>query len=282
MSFSQLKLTLPRQNLQSSKDTVYKYKNIFLNQLANAEAFLAQSDSLVTNLHNLNRTSLSGDERYHLTIPVIQKYLVLLSSIRQTVPGQVATDLNKEMGYACKLLLRDCPPHSADEKSQFVHWALVALSEQLRDHYEKYMSEPQGLWGEVHRVYEFGQSHRLNSFTNAPLNRTIEETYKQILLLATAEPYRLTVKESRLLFTWLGNWAEKATLNFQESPELNHHFFYVDLSRNAGVLNHSQVCNIGNDESIMAFNPLPVIDRAKQHMVMIRKGNHPKIGRAHV
>ncbi len=284
MSFNELRLTLPQQQLDFKQESVDVYKDVLLNQLMTAESFAAQIEKVITNMHNLNRMELNGDTRYSMVIPMIQKYIVMMDSIRGRGPKSSSamirpkflSELNKEMGFCCKLLMRDCVPHSLEEKSQFVFWTLVALTEQIKDHYEKYQTEPAGLWGEVNRLYEFAFHHRLNLFEPAPQYRSIDHCYKEICVLSAANPYRLTARESKVIYSWVRSWANKAILSHQESPEMNQRYFYLDLETNYGPLESRNLKTVANDSSVLALNPLPLIEKAKQHLSKLKKGAVPE------
>lgn len=283
MSFNELRLTIPQQQLEASHESLDVYKDVLLNQLMESDAFVAQLDKVVINIHNLNRIELNGDTRYTMVLPIIQKYMNLLDSLRGLGPKlagalvnqKLLNQLNVEISYACKLLMRDCVPHSLEEKSQFVLWTLTTLAEQIKDHYEKYQMEPRGLWGEANRLYEFSVHHRLNLFEPPPQYRSIENCYKEICLISAANPYRLTARESRSFYSWIRSWAAHCELNHQESPEFNQHYYYIDLESGSGPVISRKLKNVANDPSILTLNPLPLIEKAKSHLVELKKGQPP-------
>lgn len=273
MSFADLRLTLPQQQLNADHHLVVRFKDVMLEKLSDPDLFISQVETVNAQLHNLNRSNLAGDTRFNLMAPVMNRYLMVLHQLRKKAKGSVLSELNKEMAYACKLLIRDCPPSGPEEKAQLFHWAMIAMIEQVRDHYEKYLSEPKGVWGELHRLYEQAYLQKLTQNTNAPMNRSIEQSYKQALMLAAGEPHHLSVKENRQLFYWLGSNADKIYLNRQESRDLNQNYYYIDLARNESVLNHRQIGDVGNDQTILCLNPLSLINLAKEHMKAIRQGS---------
>lgn len=272
MSFAELRLSLPQQQLQADHQTIVRYKDVVLGKLSDSDLFVAQADTVISHLHNMNRSSISGDTRYSLLSPVLNRYMSLLFELRDSCKPSVMSELNKEASVTCKLLLRDCPPHSTDEKAQFIQWTMVTLGEQIRDHFEKYLSEPKDLWGELHRLYQHASDQRLTEFFTAPLNRTIEQTYKQILMLAAAEPHHLSLKESRNLYYWLGQNSDRIQLRLQERKDLYQNYYYIDPLKNDGVLSHREVGGQANGQAVLCMNPLPLISLAKEQMQMIRKG----------
>lgn len=279
MSIASLRLTMPKQNLHISKETTALYRDVLVNQVLNVADFDSHFDKIATNLHNLNRMPLNGDARFNLTEGLINRYLLYIQQVRS---GELTLsarhrgelpDLNREFAYATKLLLRDAIPHSKEEMANFVYWALSAMFEQLQDYSEQHRSQPDVLWGEVNRLYQFAESRFLTDFhSNKPDNRDIESRYKQAILYQAAQPEHLNDRELKLIDSYLRKWSFRAQVNHQESRDFNAHYFYIDLESQSGVLTARQITGAGNAASIRVINPLPIIEQVRQHMSHLRNG----------
>ncbi|MEJ2043889.1 MAG: PilZ domain-containing protein [Reinekea sp.] len=279
MSIASLKLTMPKQNLHVNKETVALYSDVLGTQVLNVTEFENHYDKIVTNLHNLNRMPLNGDDRFNITEALINQYILFMQHVRcgdmQLTVGQAKDlpELNREFSYATKLLLRDTVSHSKEETANFVYWAISAMCEQLQDYSNQHRQQPEALWMEINRLYEYSETHFLTDFhSNKPDYRDIESRFKQALLFQAAQPEHLNQTELQLIDSYLRKWAFRAHLNHQESREFNSHYFYVDLESNLGAQSSRQIKGAGNDNCIRALNPLPVIEQARQHMNQLRNG----------
>lgn len=280
MGFAELRLTLPQQNISVRPEEVSRLSREFGQLVSSGVSFAMRPDLITTHLHNLNRMELTGDERYLLCYKLVYQVMAEKDQLRRSLSPAMLIDLNAEAGFAAKLLLKDCPSHSVEEKAQFTHWVLFSLSEQIRDHYERYKTEPKVLWGEIHRIYEYAMLHRISDFKTHPLNVSIEHSYKLAIMTAASEPYHFNLTEARVLFQWLNRWSDKCTISNQISRNRNQAYFYVNLSLNEGVLSHSQSEQyLANDYSVLAINPLPLISLAKEHMAFLKSaGKKEDIG----
>jgi len=280
MGFAELRLTLPQQNISIRPEDVNRLSRESGQLMSSGVSFSVRPDLITTHLHNLNRMELSGDDRYLLCYKLVYQVMSETDQLRRSLSPAMLMDLNTEAGYTAKLLLKDCPSHSVEEKAQFTHWVLFSLSEQIRDHYERYKTEPKTLWGEIHRIYEYAMLHRITDFKTQPLNVTIEHSYKLAIMTAASEPYHFNLTEARILFQWLSRWSDRCTISNQISRSRNQAYFYVNLSVNEGVLSQSQSEQyLANDYAVLAINPLPLISLVKEHMAYLKtSGKKENIG----
>ena len=279
MSIAALRLTMPKQNLHLNRENAALYRDVLVNQILTADDFNQNLSTALNTLHNLNRMPVNADERLSLTEGLINQYIVYVHQARrgdlrlskQQIQG--LPELNREFGYAAKLLLRDAVPHSKEELANFVYWAITALSEQIQDYSEQHKQQPQMLWAEVNRLYHFAEARFLTDFqSNKPDHRDIDSRFKQMLLFQAAQPEHFNDEELRLVDCYLRKWAFRAQLRHQESREFNAHYFYIDLETHNGVQTARQLKGAGNGNSIRVLNPLPIIDQARQHMNQLRNG----------
>lgn len=279
MSFADLRLTLPTQGLQSNRDLLALYRDILVDQVIETADFGPKLAKIVPHLHNLNRMPLDGESRRSLTEPLIRRYLLfeLQANRTHSIPSgsldALMVECNREISYATKLILRDCITHSQAEQARFTYWAICALADQLEDFSRQYRSQPGAIWGELHRLFQHARLRGLTEFQSLPPDQgDIESRYKQVLLLAAAQPEHLNRNDQAILTAYLQKWAFRARLNHQQSREGNSRYFYVDLESNQGVQTARRLTVAGNDESILVLNPLPLIEQGRQHMKQVHGG----------
>ncbi len=96
--------------------------------------------------------------------------------------------------------------------------ALSYLGQMLLRAYQVYAPYPDGVWLAIHGLYQqadaqgYAQTSIKENITDSECDRSIENVYKHILLLALACPYRLRQGEVERIDTWLCEWAQHATL----------------------------------------------------------------------
>lgn len=99
-----------------------------------------------------------------------------------------------------------------------VHRAIRYLSEVLISCYQIYIPYPDGSWKHLHTLYSLsGQNGLLEQpvidiTLRNPTSTTIENIYKQILLLSLACPYRLRQNEITTVYELLSQWAPYSKL----------------------------------------------------------------------
>jgi hypothetical protein len=128
------------------------------------------------------------------------------AALSQALMRQMARGYHKSLGTQGK--------HSALATQR----ALCYLGQMLLRAYQVYTSYPDGVWLAIHGLYQqadaqgYAQSAIKENITESECDRSIENVYKHILLLALACPYRLRQGEVERIDTWLCEWAQHATL----------------------------------------------------------------------
>ena len=99
-----------------------------------------------------------------------------------------------------------------------LHRALYYHGESLLTTYQVYRPVARGLWSNIHQTYQAAERKGLQASTvkdpHQPRNRetTIEAQYKQILLLAMANPNHLPQADIALVYAHLAHWATQCRL----------------------------------------------------------------------
>jgi hypothetical protein len=99
-----------------------------------------------------------------------------------------------------------------------IHRAIKLLTSVLLKAYQVYEPYPDCVWLEIHSLYRYAEDNRLHNSKVSDDYRlernpsSIADTYKQILLLALACPYRLRHGEVEGIYLALEDWAAFCTL----------------------------------------------------------------------
>jgi hypothetical protein len=94
-----------------------------------------------------------------------------------------------------------------------VYRAMSHLVSSVADAYEVYIPPPPTLWHDLHQLYDFAVTNKLQSCalkqvaTPADATPSIESLYKGILLLSLASPFRLHNRDIERLLPNLHHWA---------------------------------------------------------------------------
>lgn len=100
-----------------------------------------------------------------------------------------------------------------------IHRAIRYLSEVLIGNFQIYVQYPDGVWKDLHSLYATAERHGLlhlhvtDVTLHKPESTTIEDVYKQILLLSLACPYRLRQSEISNVYALLYQWAPYSKLS---------------------------------------------------------------------
>ena len=120
-----------------------------------------------------------------------------------------------------------------------LHRALYYHGQSLLSSYELYQEIHGARWRDIYSLYLEAERKALHlttvkdPFKQGEANTSVSDMFKQILLLALADPHRLTQQEMRTVYTMLDGWAAQCQLygitDFNEPPGV----FVVDLSGDA-------------------------------------------------
>lgn len=169
---------------------------------------------IYTAIYGSNRARLDDDERFRLLEAYgVKLYSVLLAlgrdynevSLPLTETAREAANLSRDLlieyayGYKIILLEKANKLLLFSAKRQLptlLHRSMSALSDLLTLSYKTYTPTPAGVWHEIHQIYHYAQFHALQDVPvdvgqNNAATSPISVVYKQALLLALADPYRL-------------------------------------------------------------------------------------------
>ncbi|MBI5040520.1 MAG: hypothetical protein HZB57_04775 [Gammaproteobacteria bacterium] len=179
-------------------------------------------------LHSIQTLELPADQRFRLLeqlrppidtaldamkVHYVGKPFPLADKSRQTVALSQVLMQQMAQGYRSTLATGGKHLTLATQRG------LTYFGQMLLRAYQVYAPYPDGVWREIHGLYQQAEAR---GDTQSPLKDpaadsgcaiTIENTYKHILLLALACPYRLRQGEVERINAWLCDWAQHATLS---------------------------------------------------------------------
>lgn len=211
MSF---KFSVPTADPTDSGSHVMRAKQAkaWLDTLIN-QPLMDSARGIYTAIYGSNRVRLDDDERFKLLEvygeklhPVLvslsfdfnEVKLPLSESARES--ANLSRDLLIEYAYGYKIILLEKANKlllfsAKRQLPTLLHRAMSALSDLLTLSYKTYTPTPAGVWHEIHQIYHYAQFHGLQDqlieSARQPESAPISVVYKQALLLALADPYRL-------------------------------------------------------------------------------------------
>lgn len=215
------------------------------------------------------------DEHYHLRNPQ-----ALLHSTNKE--KDKLAELKQEMAYGYKtILLEAIARNDLTHKpiAEIIYMAMYYLGHSIMQCYDNYTLPNNDLWYEINQLYSFAERYQVHRVTigrafSLPAANTIEDYFKQILLVELANPYQLSPGESWQVYSYLGHWVKHVKL-LNEPQYLNHsEYFLLDLD--------SQRCPHQifappqpDQHSFRYLTPDRLIALIEQHINTLRGGHRP-------
>jgi len=247
------------------------------------EAGNALYDALI----RLNRTRLSDTERLALLEayrPAVARVTRLLerdydeSALPLRDRAREAVNLTRELLIECacgyKILLSDNSTRRAaanrHQMPLLLHRTITALADTLILCYRTYSPTPAGMWHEMHQIYHYAAYFRLEN-ESVPTDGTDRQTsiglvYKQALLLALADPYRLVPGDVSKVLSLVERCHERANV-VPYSPDLSGPGLFLiqtDSDRPPKALGHSANAQIAPvDKLLSAASLVDLLDQFK-------------------
>ena len=165
--------------------------------------------AVCSELARLNRTRLPADDRVklldvyapalaRLRAEIAEDYnkapLPLPAASRQAV--NLARELLIEEAYAYKLALLERAGKlklfgARKQLLPLIEQVMRSLSDALMLSYQSYLPTPAGVWHEMHELYRYAAQHKLLEEEDTSGASAVDVIYKQAVLMALTDPYRL-------------------------------------------------------------------------------------------
>jgi hypothetical protein len=195
-------------------------------------------------LHEMNRVRVPDNDRFRIAELLREPVNFLAMSLKKHYIGLplplprkkqkialLARELQAEMAIAYKIIIEShlsATDPRGDGKSLTIaiHRAIYYLSEVLLRCYQMYLPAPTNVWREIHGLYCYAVEKHLHytvvkdQIGERHHNDTsINELYKQVVLMALAGPYRLRQSEIETLHGILVQWSPHTQINEITDPE---------------------------------------------------------------
>ena len=252
------------------------------------------AQALLLSLAALNRQPLAEDARLKL----LACYRDTLHSLADTIklqiagmslpladkPRQLATlarELLVELAHGYKLVLlgsgsRLLSFRSKPDQIEFIQRILSAQLRLLILCYESYAAIPDGLWAEMHQLYQHAST--LNS-QNEVLPDTppasVSQLYRLGLLLATADPYRLSPGEVSKVLDLIKAYGELAQIQPPSPPTQLDGLFLLQLDSDLPPLALTRQPSVSDAHTDRFLNTLELAKRVSQLLARLRAGEAP-------
>ena len=289
-----LTIPVPDSNANLTVETRPKQVKEWLDRLPTSNAFEA-ARSLRDALSTVNRQNIPDETRLKLLELYRETIYALLPGLEErfsstTLPlpekqrqtANVARELLMEVGYGYKIILLEHINKRLNfgpnrQLPQLIQRALAALSSILMICYETYAPTPAGIWSEMHQLYRYAVQLNVQDETLSEVSSTssINLTYKQSLLLALADPYRLMQGEVAKVMDYLARFGDQAHLMPLAQTTGPAGFFLVRLDTDKppkAIAQNTTVMDARND---ILLNTIDLARVMHQSIVKLESGEIP-------
>ncbi len=199
---------------------------------------------------------------FGLTYPLPRKNQKIAAATRE---------INLAMAVGYKIALEDALKSSVlfqDKKhlTLLIHRAISYTGRALLTSYQVYSPYPEGMWGELNKLYAFAELRKLQHLGIADFRlmygekSTIEEEYLRNCLLWLASPYKLRQGEAVKIYNSLERFTRDCAIHKLDNPDhpAAQGLFAINLASEAppGALSHHlkrpnhSVCRIINTDAL--------------------------------
>jgi len=151
--------------------------------------------------------------------------------------------------------------------------AIESLGAMLDVYYETYRPTPAGVWFELNQLYWYAARQNLHEQAIAEDSKaSVNHVFKQVLLTALADPYRLQQGQLREVKAYLARFGHQAMLQPLGKAENMHGLFLVRLDGDKppkALAQHSGVTDARTD---IILNTIPLARTLHQHVQELDAG----------
>lgn len=214
------------------------------------------TQSIISMLKNLNSTVITVDHRFQL----METLRPITQNIYQTIKKQyinriqplspnkminieLSRDLQTEILNGYKIIIQNIANDSnsklkTDILTNSIYRAFQHFNNILLSYYQLYASEPANIWKEAHIIYQYAEECKIteNTITIEPgdsNNKVLIITpYKNLLFLASTNPYQWRQSEQDLLYKYASIWDEFINIRSFKTKDLtdNAGIFFISIN----------------------------------------------------
>jgi hypothetical protein len=291
-----IKLSIPSRQTQSNITVETRPKQVkeWLDALPLANSFDAArklADALVA-----SQTAKLGEEaRLKLLELYRQTVWMLLPSLQQEYVGKplplaekakqaanLARELLNELANGYKMVVLDI----SQRRVSFgvsklapvaLQHAIECLAEILDICYETYAPTPAGIWLELHQLYWYAARNKLHQeqFTEGGQTLSVNATYKQALLVALADPYRLLQGQLQAVKAYLLRAADLVALQPLTKVETTQGLYLLCLDSDKPPKPLAHHTGVTDERTDILLNTIPLARSLHQQLQGLEAGQAP-------
>ncbi|BCB28070.1 hypothetical protein SKTS_29560 [Sulfurimicrobium lacus] len=254
------------------------------------------SRAILDTLSAMNRSKVAEDTRLKLLELYRASITNLMPSLEQQYSGQPlplpeksrhmaaqARQLHTELAYGYKIILLE----HAGKRLNFgsnkqlplvAERAIASLGQMLVVCYQTYAPTPAGVWAEMHTLFMYAVEQGIQDepVLNAEQQSSVNLAYKQALLLALLDPYRLMQGEVNKVLEYLASFGGHAHLQplMQTSSPSGFFLVRLDSDKPPRALAHdSTVIDARTD---ILLNTIELARLLHQQIQRLEAGVNPK------
>lgn len=145
--------------------------------------------------------------------------------------------------------------------------AIEALSVKLDVCYETYSPTPEGVWIELHQLYWYAAQQNLHEQAIADDDKTsVNYLFKQVLLTALADPYRLQQGQLADVKIYLAKFGHQALLQPLGKAENTHGLFLARLDEDKPPKALSHHAGVTDARTDIILNTIPLARTLHHHV----------------
>lgn len=272
--------------------------NEFIRNLPFSDPTKAASD-LIEELQILNRQKIAYSNRVNALeayrIAAIQisealipqfSYASLPISKNQKDYAETAVRLWQEIAYGYKWALIDLQNkiiYSDKSAALVIQRAIHAIKETAFIDYLTYQTPSQSTWAELHQLYfcalqQNAQALVINENLAGSEESSVDDVYTQVLLLALANPHRLSSQDIIKTNAYLSKVSHAAKLSPIGFIESNVGVFLIELDGNKPPTPYAKNHGEPNGETDLLLLTAEVAKRIHTHLKRLQEGSLPSDG----
>lgn len=295
----QLHLSVPPLQSASTVQVETRPKNVkeWLDALPLANS-QETARKLADALAALNATKLAEADRLKLLQLYSDTAQALLPALQQGYAGRplplgekqqqtanLARDVFTQLANGYKRILLDLTQRriafGSDKIAPVaIRRAIECLNEILDICYETYGPTPAGVWAEAHQLYWYAAGETLQDKGAGDSDqRTINHAYKQMLLMALVDPYRLQQGQLPPVRHYLEQFGHLSSLQAMGQADSPHGLFLVRLDSDKPPKALAHHGGAGNARTDIILNTIPLARTVHQQLQGLDSGATPqKVG----
>jgi hypothetical protein len=252
------------------------------------------AQALLLSLAALNRQPLADDARLklltcyrdtlHSVVDTIKLQIAGLSLPLADKPRQLAMltrELLVELAHGYKLVLlansnRLLGFGSRHDQIECIQRILSAQLRLLVLSYESYAAIPNGLWLEIHQLHTYASTLNKQGagLTDTPL-ANVNQLYRLALLLAAADPYRLSPGEVNKILDLARTYGELAQIQSAAPPDQLDGFFLLQRDSDLPPLTMPRQASTRTAHGEYYLNTLALARQISHLLACLRAGEAP-------